>query len=299
MKWSADDIIVLSRRAILCNRNWEQVSHGLSRRTPEECRAQWEKLWGKQLEQVQPSSSLQEHQNSILWKAEERNAIIQAVERERRASIEGPNQQEAWQRIALIVGTKDAAQCRRAWKISLDPKLKLGKFDEKELNTIAEGLKIYGDLRNRWKKIAGLLPGRNAQQIERHTRESYPTKVRPSWSNEDVEVLEKALQRREYIRSDNKVDWERLAREEFRGSVPAKALRELWSRRGPDAQSRKLGHWEAEEIERLDEALRRVDLKTVRGKWKSVADIVLTRTAAQCCQKVFYLKERAPVSKSE
>jgi myb proto-oncogene protein len=163
------------------------------------------------------------------------------------------------------------AQCRSRWVAILDVSNgKKGKWSPAEDAKLAEAVKKYG---NNWATIATLVPGRMNAQCRHHwvhTLDPANTGKEGKWTPAEDAKLTKAVKK--YGK-----DWVAVAT-----LPPGRTNAQCYHRWvGPlNLSNGKKGTWTQEEDAKLTDAVKK------HGKdWVAVAELVSSRTNAQCYQR--------------
>jgi hypothetical protein len=72
-----------------------------------------------------------------------------------------------WIAVASMVGSRDRDQCKKKWRRSLDPNIKIGQWTEEEDEKLREGVAKYGE--RSWKLVSEYLNnGRTNYMCKNH-----------------------------------------------------------------------------------------------------------------------------------
>ena len=199
-----------------------------------------------------------------VWKPQENKNLQKGVEKY------GPR---SWDRIAEeFVPGHTGEQCRLRWTRTLNPKIKLGKWNEDEDEALQEGVMQYGE--KAWALIAEeCVKTRTGDQCrQRWGKTLKPSIKKGTWSEDEDEALREGVM--QYGKS-----WTRIVKK-FVHEHTAKQCKTRWEKTLSKSRI-KVGPWDEEEDEDL-----RNGVKKLGNEWTRIAkEFVKTRNATQCQQR--------------
>ncbi|KAE9553744.1 hypothetical protein FO519_003054 [Halicephalobus sp. NKZ332] len=169
--WKKEEDIFLKNVACQSWTNWKFVAHELgTHRSEFMCICRAKELYTKVYREPQA------------WTTEEDEKLLSIVSNCRNI------QSIAWEKVAKLMTSRTAAQCKIRFKQSLMQNLRHGRWTEAEDMFLLDAVNRYGPID--WGKISSCVPGRNEGQCRSRWTNFLDVKREPQpWTAEDDELL--------------------------------------------------------------------------------------------------------------